>query len=530
MMAFIRDIDERKRTDALLKESERRFTDLLENLQLVAVMLDREGRITYCNDYVLRLTGWRREEVMGRDWFELFIPPEQVAVKGSTFAALLANLPEAWHHENEILTRAGGRRLIRWNNSVLRSATGDVIGTASIGEDMTERKEAADRIVYLNRVYAMLSGISSLIVRVRHRDELFTGTCRVAVEVGGFHMSLIGLVDRRTMLIVPVASAGKNEEILTAVKRIVSMREVASTSMIGRAISEKRAIISNDSQGDRQVLLRDKYSQAGVRSMAVLPLLVADEAVGALALYAGEREFFHAEEMALLTELSSDIAFAIDHIDKRDRLNYIAYYDELTGLANRSLFIERVAQYLRSAAGARFNLAVGVLDLERFKVINHSLGRPAGDALLQQVADWLTRKLGDANLLARVDADHFAFVLPDIKHERDAPRFVEKAMEEFAKHPFRLKEAVFRVAAKVGVAIFPDDGAVADVLFRNAEVALMKAKASGDRYTLFAKKMGDTMVIKPTLESQLRDAIDKEEFILHYQPKVNLLSGKLRLR
>jgi diguanylate cyclase (GGDEF)-like protein/PAS domain S-box-containing protein len=512
-------------TNQALRESERRFTDMLENVQLVSMMLDRDGRITYCNDYLLRLTGWQREDVIGQQWFELFIAPERAAL--GSFAALLANRPEAWHHENEILTRAGGRRLIRWNNSVLRSATGDVIGTASIGEDITEQKASADRIVHLNRVYAMLSGINSLIVRVRDRDELFKEACRVAVEVGGFHMSLIGIVNPLTKLVEPVASAGKTEEILTAINRIVSSREVASTSMVGRALCERRPIVANDSQSDPQVLLRDKYTQAGVRSMAVLPLLVAGEAVGALALYAGEREFFHEDEMRLLVDLGSDIAFAIDYLDKLDRLKYIAFYDELTGLANRSLFIERVAQYIRSAVGDRSTLAVGVLDLERFKNINHSLGRPAGDELLKQVAHWLTRHFGDASLLARVDADHFAFVLTEIEHERDVPRLIEKAMGEFTKHPFVLDEAVFRIAARIGVAVFPDDGAGAEILFKNAEIALTKAKVSGDRYTLFAQKMGDTMVTKTSLESQLRDAIDKEEFILHYQPKVNLLSGKL---
>jgi EAL domain-containing protein (putative c-di-GMP-specific phosphodiesterase class I) len=100
-------------------------------------------------------------------------------------------------------------------------------------------------------------------------------------------------------------------------------------------------------------------------------------------------------------------------------------------------------------------------------------------------------------------------------------------LEDFTKHPFMLEEAVFRVAAKIGVAIFPDDGPTADVLLRNAEIALRKAKVSGDRFTLFAQKMSETGVLKPTLESQLRDAIDNEEFVLYYQPKVNILSGKL---
>ena len=106
-------------------------------------------------------------------------------------------------------------------------------------------------------------------------------------------------------------------------------------------------------------------------------------------------------------------------------------------------------------------------------------------------------------------------------------RLLEKTMEAFLEHPFRLNDAVFRIAAKVGVALFPDDGADADTLFRNAEAALKKAKASGERYLFYTQKMTEAVAGKLTLENQLRQALDNEEFVLHYQPKVNLASGKL---
>jgi PAS domain S-box-containing protein len=126
-----------------LRESERRFSDMLGNVQLVSLMIDRDARITYCNDYLLRLSGWRHDEVIGQNWFDLFVPPELKDLKDE-LAALLANKPSAWQHENVILTRSGERRLIRWNNSVLRSASGDPVGTASIGEDITDRKLAEE--------------------------------------------------------------------------------------------------------------------------------------------------------------------------------------------------------------------------------------------------------------------------------------------------------------------------------------------------------------------------------------------------
>ncbi len=142
------DITARKWAAQELNENERRLSEMLANVEMVSMMLDRSARITYTNDHLLRLTGWRREDVIGKDWMELFVPPETKV--RSVFASLLDNEPSAWHHENEILTRSGERRLIRWNNSVRRAPDGEIVGTASIGEDITERKLAELEILRLN--------------------------------------------------------------------------------------------------------------------------------------------------------------------------------------------------------------------------------------------------------------------------------------------------------------------------------------------------------------------------------------------
>ncbi|MBE0612688.1 MAG: EAL domain-containing protein [Burkholderiales bacterium] len=522
-----RDITGRMRVERELRESERRFSSLLKNVELVSLMLDRDGRITYANEHLLRLSGWRSEEVLGQPWDELFLPSELGDWKSGRFADLLADRPGSRHRESEILTRAGERRLIRWNNSLLRTASGEVIGTASIGEDITERRQAEARIAFLNRVYVMLSGINTLIVRVRDREELFREACRIALEGGGFRMALICVVEPDSGKVVPAASAGKDAALLADIKDILASSADAPKTMTARAVREKNAVVANDAQTDPRVVFGRRYAEGGVRSMAVLPLIVADEAVGVLALYAGEVEFFHDEEMKLLAELAGDIAFAIDHIDKRERLDYLAFYDVLTGLANRSLFLERMTQYLRSAAAGGRKLALFVLDIERFKSINDSLGRAEGDALLQQVAAWLTATAGDANLVARVGADHFAVVLPAIRHEGAVARLLDKSLKTFLEHQFHLNEAVFRISAKVGMALFPQDGTDAEALFRNAEAALKKAKSAGDAYRFYAQGMSEQVAEKLTLENQLRQALDRGEFLLHYQPKVHLESGKL---
>jgi diguanylate cyclase (GGDEF)-like protein len=172
-------------------------------------------------------------------------------------------------------------------------------------------------------------------------------------------------------------------------------------------------------------------------------------------------------------------------------------------------------------------MALFLVDLERFRNINDTLGRAAGDALLKKVAEWLTVNVGDANLLARIGTDHFAVVLPEARKEGSVAHLIEKTMEAFLGHSFHLKDAVFRIACKAGVALFPDDGADADTLLRNAEAALNKAKARGERYVFYKEKMTAKGAGRLTLENKLRLALEKEEFVLHYQPKVSLQSGKL---
>jgi diguanylate cyclase (GGDEF)-like protein len=292
-------------------------------------------------------------------------------------------------------------------------------------------------------------------------------------------------------------------------------------------VCENQPIVVEDMEHDARILLHREAGERDFHSLVMLPLRVADTAVGVLALYAKEIGFFNASEMKLLLELAGDIAFAIDHIDKQERLDYLAYYDALTGLANRTLFLERVSQYMRGAASAGHKLALFLVDLQRFKNINDSLGQAAGDALLKQVAQWLAHEVGDASLLARIDADHFAVVLPKVDQDGSVARLLDRAMDAFEEHPFHLGAGVFRVAVKSGVALFPDDGATADVLFKNTEAALKKAKASGDRHLFYAPQMTEAVAGKLTLENQLREALDKGEFVLHYQPKVNLMSSKL---
>lgn len=527
--AMLRDLSERQRSSDQLRECQRRLSDLLSNADLVAIMLDRAATIDYCNDYFLKLTGWKREEVMGRSFFDLFVPPDLHQDLRGVYAAMLTNLPRSRHHENSILTRSGEHRLIRWNNSALRSSQGEVIGIASIGEDVTEQQRSDIHLKRLSRVYAVLSEINALIVRVPGRQELFSEACRIAVDAGMFTMAWIGVIDPRTLEGKVVAWYGGKEDYVSQIRLTARDEDTPDGRRPAcRALRQSQSIICNDIATDPSVAeLRDELLQREYKSLGCFPLIVAGRPTAIFALYASEPNAFDEGEARLLSELAGNISFALDHLEKQERLNYLSYYDELTGLANRHLFLERTAQHIRGAPANECKLALGIIDLERFKNINQSLGRPSGDALLRQVAEWLTHTLGDATLLARIGADHFAVAFPKVKPEGDLDRLIEKTIEAFLRHPFRLNDSVVHIGAKVGMALYPDDGADAETLFRHAEAALRKAKMAGDRCLFYAQKMTDTVVGRLNLENLLREALDKEQFVLYYQPKMNLLSGRL---
>jgi diguanylate cyclase (GGDEF)-like protein len=437
------------------------------------------------------------------------------------FADLIADLPAAWHHVNEILTRSGPRRLIQWNNTVLRSAAGEIIGTASIGEDITDRKAAEERVRRLNRVYAVLSGINTLIVRVRTRDELFGEACRIAVQAGEFRLAWIGMVDRDADKVQVVAWSGGDEEYIRAMPVGLGEAGAQGRGLVGLVAAERKAFISDDMTQDPRVLLQKEALQRGFRSLVMLPLLVSGETAGVLALYAGETGFFDEEEMKLLNELAGDVAFAMQHLEVLGRVEYLAFHDPLTGLPNRTVLIDRLGQMLRAARRDRQLAGVMFLDIERFRQVNETLGRAVGDGFLKQVAERFNAAMRAQDTVARVGGDVFAVAVASFARMSDATHLFAERFAQAVASPIAVNGQELRVVLKAGVAIFPSDGDTAEALCGNAEAALRKAKESGQRHVFYTPEINARVAESLALENKLRRALEAEQFVLHYQPKVD---------
>ena len=461
-------------------------------------------------------------EVTHADFINRVHPADRGRVEGDLQASLGSTETTVTRHR--LLLPRGRIKFVEERWHVLFDEAGHPARVVGTCQDITDRHLDEERIHRLNRGYLVLSQISALIVRVRDRDELFNGACRIAVESGGFALSWIGRIDDASARVIPVASAGHFPELTPRVAGGFSLAEQEWPCSL--AVHTREPVIVNDLAGDPRFRQPELQSLHAVRSLISLPIIVGGEVIAVFGLHAGDVDYFDEVEIALLANLANEIGFATDSLSKTEAIDYLAYFDALTGLANRRLFLERAAQCLRGASGASGAVLV-LVDVERFKSINDSLGMQAGDDLLKQIGTWLGEHVDNPALVAHVGSDHFAFILTDGERPGDAVRKLERLIKSFHSQHFLLDGSPFRIAAKFGVAAFPEDDVTASGLFQKAESALKNAKASGNRQLFYTQTMTDSIALKLGQENQLRHALDNREFVLHYQPKIDLKSGKV---
>lgn len=258
-----------------------------------------------------------------------------------------------------------------------------------------------------------------------------------------------------------------------------------------------------------------------------LPLIVDGAAIGVLTLYVKEPNFFNEEELMLLNELACDISFALDHIAKEATLRYLAYYDALTELPNRPLFQERLTSMLHTARQTQSKVAVVLWDVNRLRYINDTFGRHVGDATLREVGRRLKQVSPDPESVARISADEFSSVLSNVKDASDVAYLLEKPVTDALRSPIMIERQELGITVTAGISLFPSDGDDAETLCRNAEAALNQAKEAGERYLFYQPEMNASVAETLSLERKMRKALDAEQFVLHYQPKIDLADGRI---
>jgi diguanylate cyclase (GGDEF)-like protein/PAS domain S-box-containing protein len=228
--------------------------------------------------------------------------------------------------------------------------------------------------------------------------------------------------------------------------------------------------------------------------------------------------------VTLITGLTEDItARKVDE----ERLQNLAHYDSLTQLPNRTLFYDRLQQTILHARREKRLAAVIFVDLDHFKHVNDTLGHAAGDRLLLQVARRLQDAIRTEDTVGRLGGDEFAVILSSLAVAGDAGMVTQKLIATL-EEPFMLESREMFVTASAGVTLYPDDGVDADVLLKNADVAMYRAKELGrNAYQFFKKEMNARALERMSMETHLRRALERDELLLHYQPKVDLARGEI---
>jgi diguanylate cyclase (GGDEF)-like protein/PAS domain S-box-containing protein len=213
--------------------------------------------------------------------------------------------------------------------------------------------------------------------------------------------------------------------------------------------------------------------------------------------------------------------------EQQSRLNYMAFHDSLTGLPNRSLFYDRIYHGLARARRGNSKVALMLLDIDRFKNINDSLGHDAGDLMLKAIATRLNEGVRDMDTVARLGGDEFVVVLEGV-HDLEDVMFVANKLLVTLARPMEISGHEITSTVSIGVSIFPDDGDVTDELLKNADIAMYKAKEAGkNNCQFYTKGMNATAVNYLLLENDLRRALELNQFTLHYQPQIDLKTGDL---
>jgi PAS domain S-box-containing protein len=305
-----------------LRESEAGLRRAQAMARLAHVVTGPDGSFESWSDTLPQLIGVSAAKMPRdtREWLSLLHPDDHALFRRTAIEAglkgaradveyRLRRSDGDWIHVQQTMepldgeTPANGKR--RWFNTL---------------QDVTERRQAEEKIRHLNRVHAVLSGINSMIVRVREREELFREACRIAVEAGGFKLAWIGIFSPGAGDIDVVCWHGDGDGYIERMPLGQGRNTLGRRNLSMQAISERRTKISADMANDPQILLKKESAERGFQSLAILPLLAPEGPIGVLALYAGETGFFDAEEVKLLEELAGDITYAFEHIDLDQRV------------------------------------------------------------------------------------------------------------------------------------------------------------------------------------------------------------------
>lgn len=463
--------DARNASDGQLTENLRKQADVLNYLHESVIVMDPAGFVTHWNKGAERMFGYASAEAIGHHILFLYAD-EDAATDDSLDRAFLQD----GSREMEVRRRRKSGEVF-WASlrlSVMRNDYGQPVALIGYLSDITERIKAREMLELHARIFndseegILITDANLAIVSVN------AACCRIT---GYAAEEMIGQSPR-------LLQSGRHDK--------------------GFYEEMWRAI---DSRGNWRGELWDKRKN-GEAFPIWISISVVRNAQGRITHY-----------FAIMSDVS-------ERKRSEEQIHYLAYFDVLTGLPNRSLFFRLTDQALLEAKRDQAHAALLFVDLDRFKPINDSLGHEVGNQLLRQVATRLREALRAEDVVARLGGDEFAVALFDIA-QRDHAANVARKLLDVLKEPFRIHNHELKLGASIGIAIYPEDSPDTETLLRLADLAMYRAKQSGEGYAFFSEELNRRALQRLRVEAGLRRALAQDELLLHYQPKVDIATGRV---
>ena len=475
VLGIARDITARVQTEHALMESRLRAQQYLNVVGVMLVALDAEGRVQLVNRKGCEMLGAPEAEILGKDWFEHFLPERMRQSVREVFAQLMkGNIALVEYMENPILTRSGEERAVAWHNAVLRDEAGRISGVLASGDDITERKQAEAQLSLAAKVFEQ-SGEGIVITDAQ---------LNIIMVNQGF-TAITGYSEAEAL--------GQNPRMLASGRH---------DQAFYRAMWDD---IARQGRWQGELWNRRKDGSLYPELLSIMRVL---EAKGEVTHYIG---------------IFSDIT---QHKEAQARIQRLAHFDSLTGLPNRALLGDRFSQALSAAQRKRTQLAIMFADLDHFKNVNDTLGHRIGDELLVAVAARLKAAVREVDTVSRQGGDEFILILPDTDAD-GAARVAGKLLAAIAQ-PYQIDGYDLSVTLSIGIVLYPGDGEDFEVLSKRADAAMYRAKHDGrNTYRFFTTEMQARSAHMLQMENALHRAQERNQLLLHYQPQISLDDGRI---
>lgn len=522
IVATARDIRARLETEEALRKSTERFDMAVRATNDVIWDWDLLTDARWWNENFAEVFGYPRDETprTAKSWYEGIHPEDQGRVIGQVHRHIGAG-GKTWRDEYRFRRHDGSYAHVLDRGQVIRDESGHAVRMIGAMADITTRKENEERIHKQALQQRLIAEFGSQALASADLEDILSRAVElVSVTLKADFCNVLELEPDGKRLVFRAAAGWPAEWIG---ERTVSVRPGSRPDFI---LSRREPIVSEDYQAETR-FAPSALMQFGVRSGIEVPIFGTAGTYGLLSAHALQPRHFGHDDVSFLQSIANILAVANERKNAEDRLAYLAQFDALTGLPNRHLFRDRLLQSMAQARRGTRPMAVLFIDLDRFKLVNDTQGHGAGDMLLKEAAARLTQCVRSGDTVGRFGGDEFGAIVADLARPGDAELVAQKVIDAIAR-PFYLGGHETYVSASVGITIFPADGDDPEALVMNADAAMYRAKEQGrNNYQYFTPEMNERALARMQTEAALRRAIERDEFLLHYQPRVDLKTGAI---